>query len=107
MKKYLCVLFIFFSILFLSESAFAQRMEGLGNVFVVNKQQFSFADDGSNAELDSLIKVYNENVIKKNEYIVSHKILVHCYGNDNRDYINVTEVKSWEDVLKVAERNPC
>ncbi|MDO8548655.1 MAG: hypothetical protein Q7S39_00695 [Ignavibacteria bacterium] len=108
MKTYfhISLLTLFFSIFFLSGLAFAQQqIQNLGNVFHVNKQQFSFPANGSIGELDSLIKVYTDKVIKKNEYILSYKIIVHWYGHDNRDFIAITEAKNWEDIPKVDERN--
>ena len=40
----------------------------------------------------------------KDEYVVSYKVLRHWRGNNNRDFVRITEVRSWDDVLDFNEK---
>jgi len=75
-----------------------------GNIFVVTNFERAFPQDGSMRELDSLTALYSANCFAKNEYIVSYKVIRHWWGHDNRDFLQIVEVKSWEDVEKANSR---
>jgi len=75
-----------------------------GNIFVVTNFERAFPQNGSMRELDSLTTVFAENCLAKNEYVVSYKIIRHFWGKDNRDFLQIVEVKSWEDVEKANSR---
>ena len=88
----------------MNNTTFAQAAQG--NVFVVTNFERAFTDDGSARELDSLaILLLDKTFGKDNEYVVSSKIMRHWWGNDNRDFVQVIEVKSWDDVVKANERS--
>jgi hypothetical protein len=76
-----------------------------GNVVVVNNAELSLSGDGSVSEFDSLTTEYNKWCMDKNEFVISYKVVRHWWGNNNRDFLSIVEVKSWEDVLKFNARS--
>ncbi len=100
--KNLSILFFFF-LLVCSTLMFAQPSGG--NVVVINNAELSLSNDGSIAEFDSLTQLYNTNVLDKNELILSYKVVRHWWGNNNRDFVTIYEVKSWEDIPAANQRN--
>ena len=85
-----------------NQQSFAQEMQG--NVFVVTNFERAFPENGSMKELDSLSNVYMSSQYKGNEYVVSYKTLTHWWGHNNRDFIQVLEVKSWDDITKAYDK---
>ena len=100
--KNLSILVLFF-LLVSSTLMFAQPAQG--NVVVMNNAELSLSSEGSIAEFDSLTHLYNTSVLAKNELILSYKVVRHWWGNNNRDFVTIYEVKSWEDVLAANQRN--
>jgi hypothetical protein len=94
---------VFSIILFCGTTLLAQPAQG--NVIVMNNAELSLAGDGTMAEFDSLTHIYNTRVLDKNELILSYKVVRHWWGNNNRDFITIYEVKSWEDVIAANQRN--
>lgn len=94
---------LLFVLLFAGTLAIAQPSGG--NLIVINNTELSLTAEGSLAEFDSLNSLYNKNVLAKNELIISYKTYSHWFGHNNRDFITMTEVKSWEDVIAVNQRN--
>ena len=62
-------------------------------------------EGGSSAERDSLIAIWTENAINKNEFIVNQTIMTHLYGSNSSDYVVITEYKSMSDMEKAQSRN--
>ena len=62
---------------------------------VVNVQylKLKFTENGSPEERDSLVAIYNDNVVKKNEHILSHREYYHFFTGDNQDYMVIEEYK--------------
>jgi len=103
MRLLFSILFLFIAIVSMNSSLFAQSAQG--NVFVVTNFERAFPDNGSARELDSLTSLYiNKCFGADNEYVVSCKVLRHWWGHDNRDFVQIVEVKSWDDVTKANER---
>ena len=75
------------------------------HVYTVTTTEFVFPDGGSSAEWDSLNTLYMENVVNKNEYIVSQRALRHMWGNNSLDLVFITEYKSFGDIEKGQARN--
>jgi len=75
------------------------------HVYTVTTTEFNFPDGGSNAEWDSLNTLYMENVINKNEYIISQMALRHMWGNNSQDLVFISEYKSFADIEKAQDRN--
>ena len=97
-----CRLLILFFLLFTTYS-FTQIQES--KVMVMNFYKFKFPDEVSVPEFDSLTHLYQENVLEKNELLLSYKILRHWWGNRDKEFIIMFEVKSWNDVIKSSQRN--
>lgn len=103
MRLLFSILFLFIAIVSMNSSLFAQSAQG--NVFVVTNFERAFPDNGSARELDSLTSLYiNKCFGADNEYVVSCKVLRHWWGHDNRDFVQIVEVKSWDDVTKANEK---
>ena len=102
MKLFFAVLFLFVFIVSMNGSLMAQSAQG--NVFVMTNFERAFPDNGSARELDSLATLYMDKVYGDNEYVVSYKTVRHWWGHDNRDFIQIVEVKSWDDVTKANEQ---
>ena len=104
MITYLKTSILFSVILFFNcESILAQSEQD--NVVIMNFSKFKFPDEVSVPEFDSLTYLYNVNVLEKNEYILNYKVVRHWWGNNNKDFIVIYEVKNWEDVIKASTRN--
>ena len=103
MKLLFSVLFLFIVFISMNSSLMAQNAQG--NVFVVTNFERAFPDNGSARELDSLTTLYIDKCFgADNEYVVSCKVLRHWWGHDNRDFIQIVEVKNWDDVVKANEK---
>jgi hypothetical protein len=87
--------FLLFS-LFMFSNASAQ-MEG--NIFHVQTLKFQMPEGGSWAEFDSLTALVTKNVTKKQNRIVSQRMLTHLWGSSNRQLIVITEYKKIEDLV--------
>jgi len=76
-----------------------------GNAVLMSNYERAFPINGSMSELDSLIHQFQTKVWDKNPLVVSHKTVRHWWGNDNRDVIEITVIKSWEDIPKAMQKN--
>ena len=100
----LFILFLVLLCFIAGNSLFAQ--EAQGNVFVMTNFERAFPENGSARELDSLATLYMDKAFgKDNQYVVSCKAVRHWWGHDNRDFVAIIEVKSWDDVDKAYERS--
>jgi hypothetical protein len=103
MKSVIRLCFVFVIFLTVSEKFFAQPVQG--NAVIITNLERAFPENGSMAEFDSLTHQYQINVWDKNPLVISHKTVRHWWGNDNRDVIDITEVKTWEDIPKAMQKN--
>lgn len=76
-----------------------------GNAVIMENLERAFPENSSMAEFDSLTHQYQIKVWDKNPLVISHKTIRHWWGHDNRDVIEITEVKTWEDIPKAFEKN--
>lgn len=86
----------------------ASAQPGTENFTTVNVQMMKtkMPENGSIIKRDSLIAIYNENVVKKNEFVLSHRELVHWFTANNKDYMIIEEYKdfaSMENAFKKFE----
>ncbi len=103
-NSYLRIQVLVFTIsFFCCAIVFAQPAQG--NVVVMNNAELSLSGEGSVSEFDSLTVEYNKWCMDKNEFVISYKVVRHWWGNNNRDFLSIVEVKSWEDVLKFNARS--
>lgn len=101
MKQLLSIAALFTFVLIFTGNTQAQ--EAQGHVFVITSLERSFPENGSARELDSLTQISMDNAYKNNPYVVSYKIVRHWWGHDNRDFVRIIELKSWDDVEKAFE----
>jgi len=66
--------------------------------FLIISLKTTMPDGGSAAERDSLLSVFIEAVIQKNDKILSQQSMQHHYGPDSRDWIVVRECANWADI---------
>ena len=76
-----------------------------GNAVLMSNYERAFPEDGSMAEFDSLTHQFQTKVWDKNPLVVSHKTVRHWWGHDNRDVIEITVIKTWEDIPKAMQKN--
>ena len=104
MKRIFSFLLFFLFCISLNSSLFAQ--EAQGNVFVMTNFERAFPEEGSARELDSLATLYMDKVYgSDNEFVVSCKAVRHWWGHNNRDFIAIIEVKSWDDITKAYQKS--
>ncbi len=104
MKQLISVLSVSIICLLLINTTYSQPAQG--NIFVMTNFERTFPEEGSASELDSLSTLYMNKVFgAENEYVVSCKAVRHWWGHDNRDFIQIIEVKSWEDITKANQRS--
>jgi hypothetical protein len=94
-----------FLIVLLFAGAMAIAQPSGGNAIIYSNAELSLNGEGSFAEFDSLNSLYNKNVFAKNNLLVSYKTFSHWWGHNNRDFITLLEVKTWEDVIAANQRN--
>lgn len=102
--KYLIVC-SFLTILFLSVGNQTIAQPSGGNAVIVQNNEAAFPENGSVAEFDSLSHLYKTQVWDKNPYVVSHMTIRHWWGNNNRDVIEISVIKTWEDIPKAMQKN--
>jgi hypothetical protein len=96
---------LLFIIFCASMNNLTKAQEAQGNVFVMTNFERAFPEGGSARELDSLSTLYMDKIYgKDNEYVVSCKAVRHWWGHNNRDFIQIVEVKSWDDINKAYDR---
>ena len=99
----LSICFLFVGILAFSGILYAQDENR--HYFVATTYERVFPEGGSQAELDSLGHFFNENAIKKNEFILSEQVLRHAWGHNSTDFVVIQEFKNWADIEKSGNRN--
>jgi hypothetical protein len=88
MKNFL--LLLVFTSMFLSVQLEAQ--DGM-NVVNVQKLKLRWPENGTVEIRDSLLTIYNDNIVRKNEYILSHREYFHFFTESNLDYLVIEEYK--------------
>ena len=76
-----------------------------GNAVLMSNYERAFPLDGSTSEFDSLTHQFQTKVWDKNPLVISHKTVRHWWGHDNRDVIEITVIKTWEDIPKAMQKN--
>lgn len=64
-----------------------------GNVVNVQQLRTKMPENGSATQRDSLVLIYNQNVVNKNEHVLSHREYTHFFTGNNYDYIVIEEYK--------------
>lgn len=102
MKSLFAVLVLVTVFASFSTSLMAQSSQS--NIFVVTTFERAYPKDGSQRELDSLSALYAQNCFAKNGYIVGYKVMRHFWGHNSADFIQMMEVKSWDDIEKANDK---
>lgn len=102
--KYLMMLFFIANLLIANGKEIFAQSEA-GNAVLIQNLEAAFPENGSMAEFDSLTHQFQTKVWDKNSYVISHKTVRHWWGHNNRDIIEITEVKTWEDIPKAMQKN--
>ncbi len=103
--RYLSFLLTAIMLLTLFFSSTLNAQDESPHVYTVTTTQFIFPDGGSMTELDSLNTLRMENVVNKNEYIISQRVLRHMWGHNSLDLVYITEYKSFGDIEKAQDKN--
>ncbi|MFN3873951.1 MAG: hypothetical protein ACK4R9_13210 [Ignavibacterium sp.] len=103
MKSLIVIFFLLTLVLGEGNKLYAQTPQG--NVIIITNHERAFPENGSMAEFDSLTHQYQTKVWDKNPYVISHRTVRHWWGHDNRDVIEITEVKTWEDIPKAMAKS--
>ena len=100
--NYSLLVFILALLVSFVTTTLAQNMGG--NVVVVNNAELALSGEGSMSAFDSLTIEYNKWCMDKNDVIISYKVVRHWWGHNNRDFVTIVEVASWEDVLAFNQK---
>jgi len=103
MKKVFLAMAIVMAMLLTSQVVQAQAPTG--NIANVTQLKQKWPEKGSRTTRDSLIAIYNDMVIRKNEYILSHREYSHFYTPSNQDYFIVEEYKDMAAMEKANDMN--
>lgn len=85
-------------------SAAVAQTENL-NLVHITKLKTQMPEDGSFAERDSLTAIFNANVVKKNDLILSHREYAHYFTSDSQDYLIIEEFEDFGSWEKAVEKN--
>ncbi len=99
------IILSFLLILFFADANEMLAQAPQANAVLVSNYERAFPVDGSMAEFDSLTHQFQTKVWDKNPLVISHKTVRHWWGHDNRDVIEITEIKTWEDIPKAMQKN--
>ena len=81
-----------------------QSQAPTGNVVNVQTHKMKRPENGSVEARDSLLAIYFNMVVKKNEFILSHREYRHMFTASNNDYLVITEYKDLASMEKAFER---
>lgn len=95
MKKTLLKLIVAAVMVSLMPNAASAQNENL-NTVNVQRLKTKWPEKGSMQTRDSLIAIYNDNVVKKNDKILSHREYSHWFTSDSKDYMIVEEYKNFD-----------
>jgi hypothetical protein len=92
MKRTIVYLVLAATIFVLASSGLsAQAMDG--HIVNIQSLKTKWPEKGSAGARDSLIAIYNDNVVKKNDYILSHHEYAHYFTGSSQDYLVTEEYK--------------
>jgi hypothetical protein len=102
MKKSLYSLVMILALMTFIPLAGNSQQANLGNIANVQQLKMKWPENGSMAARDSLLAIYNEMVVKKNEYVLSHREYRHLYTVSNKDYFVIEE---YADLASMQKAN--
>lgn len=92
MKRTIVSLVIIAAIV-LAVSTGANAQASTSNLVNITSLKTKWSEKGTASARDSLIAIYNANVVNKNTYILSHREYAHYFTGNNTDYVVVEEYK--------------
>jgi hypothetical protein len=84
-------------------SARAQAPASDAHIYTVTTFSAVLPEGGRFGERDSLLKVYSEQVTKKNPLVLSQKVMRHFWGHNSHDYVVMSEYKDLASI-EAAEK---
>ena len=85
---------LIFILFFFTTCGWAQE----GHYYEITTWKLQVTQDGPRDELNSLMKQFSENVVFKNDKVISQKIMHHVSGADVRDVVIISEYANWNDI---------
>jgi len=88
----------------LSSSVFSQEQKKEPHYFVIQTWKVTIPEDGSRAELNELMKEWAEKITRKNDKVISERVVRHNMSSDSRDIIFITEYATWNDIDAASDK---
>lgn len=92
------MLFIAIAFVAFSFNANAQDKTPEPKPFVMHTMYLGRTVETFRINVDSLLKVFKENILDKDPYFLSSKIAMHWWGHDSREVVQMCELKSFSDM---------
>jgi hypothetical protein len=92
------------SVIMLTGALTSRAQTPAPHIYHVTNWTVNMPEDGSRAEMDSLSKIYMENVIKKNPLILHEWHFRHFFTDDNREYMIIDEYNSLKDLEEASAK---
>ena len=102
MKRF-SIYMVMFTIFILSAPAESWAQAASTNLVNVTSLKVKWPEKGSLSARDSLIAIYNDNVVRKNDKILSHREYSHYYTGNSQDYLIVEEYLDMASMDAAAE----
>jgi hypothetical protein len=74
-------------------------------VYTMMTFKLNIPEDGSQARFGELMEQWNQNIVQKNEKIISERVMRHLSGSNSSQIIILTEYASWNDIDAAQKRN--
>jgi hypothetical protein len=74
-------------------------------IYYVRVMQLAYPDDAKPGELKALRSEFIDNVMMKNDYVKAFYQSRHMWGNDSRDFVEVTVLSSLNDMEAYFDKN--
>ena len=105
MKRTIYYLLMVITIVIASMSSM-QAQTSESTLVNVQSMKVKWPEKGTASARDSLIAIYNANVVNKNDKILSHREYAHYFTGSSQDYLIIEEYKdmaSMEEAFKMSD----
>ncbi len=72
--------------------------------FTITTWKVVIPEDGSQSELNQLMKEWTDKIVQKNDKIMSQRVVHHLSGSDSRDVVIITQYASWADIDRAQDQ---
>lgn len=100
-KKMLLIIVAFIAF---SLSTNAQNKKPESRPFVIHTMYITINAETIHTNVDSLLKVFKENIMDKDPYFSDSKIVIHWWGHDSREVILMCGLKSMNELEAAFEK---